>query len=64
MPITNQAGFVRVKKNFSCIFVFFVVQNLKTRKARKAVLALVSDWRGGSGEGDASPTKKRRAFKG
>jgi len=25
----------KIRKNFSCIFVFFVVQNLKVRKARK-----------------------------
>ncbi|GEM_PF-6226857 len=35
--LTNQAGSIRLKKNFSCIFVFFVVNNLKTRKTRKSI---------------------------
>ncbi len=33
--ITSQVGSVRVKKNFSCIFVFFVVQKFKDTKGTK-----------------------------
>jgi len=34
----NQSSwFYKIKKNFSCTFVYFVVQNLKTRKSRKSI---------------------------
>ncbi len=45
MPIINQVGSVKIKNIFSCIFVFFVVQNFKTQKSRMSITSQVGSVR-------------------